>query len=79
MDALGVWTWEREYVTHGVEDGTSWSLELGRGERRVESGGSNAYPHAAHGRRPMDSTSETPTWKRFCAAVRDLLDGRDFA
>jgi hypothetical protein len=46
VDAGGVWDWAAKYVDDKVLDGTHWAITLERSGRRVESQGSNAYPHA---------------------------------
>jgi hypothetical protein len=44
LDRIGVWSWQGNYYTHGMMDGTQWSIDLSDGVRRVRSYGSNAYP-----------------------------------
>jgi hypothetical protein len=44
MDKIGVWGWLPSYERMDILDGTGWSLELALGDRRIVSGGSNAYP-----------------------------------
>ena len=43
VEKANVWCWRRDY-TRPVLDGTSWSLELVHGEKRIKSRGSNGYP-----------------------------------
>ena len=45
VDALKVWSWEKEYVNSGICDGTVWKLKIKRkGRRRRNIFGLNAYP-----------------------------------
>lgn len=43
VEKAGAWSWRPDY-TRPVLDGTSWSLELRHGDKRIKSGGSNGYP-----------------------------------
>jgi hypothetical protein len=63
LDELKVWSWAGSYVDEDVLDGTSWEVVIHWGERRLESGGSNAFPQS---------------WDGFCDAVVQLLEGREF-
>ena len=45
VDALKVWSWEKDYNNDDVLDGTQWELTIKRiGRRRRRIFGSNAYP-----------------------------------
>lgn len=44
LDRLGVWGWAERYSDPAVVDGTNWSVAIHWGDRRIESGGSNAFP-----------------------------------
>ncbi len=44
LDKAKVWEWQSEYVDDTVCDGGGWRLEIAFADRRIGSGGSNAYP-----------------------------------
>lgn len=44
VNRLDVWSWQRNYTTPGVMDGTDWSMLLRYQGRSVRSSGSNGYP-----------------------------------
>ena len=45
VDALKVWSWEKEYINSDIIDGTEWELRIKReGRRRRRIYGLNAYP-----------------------------------
>jgi hypothetical protein len=70
VDRLDVWTWAESYEWPGeVMDGTYWSVALERGDRRVRSSGSNAYPDGAEPGRDF---------RALCRALSRLAGGRTF-
>lgn len=72
IEEAGVWKWKSHYDdTTGICDGTQWLLELAQGERRLKTGGSNAYP----GSDGMDYTDKSE-YGRFRAALRKLVGGK---
>ena len=65
LDNLDVWNWRQDYQPESVIcDGTSWSLDLGWGERHIQSSGSNSYP---------------PNLGHFLSAVRRLIGNLEFS
>lgn len=72
IDVLGVWAWAEQYCQEDMYDGTSWSLVLEFGGRRLDTGGCNACP--PDGARPAESAD----FQRLCAAVSQLVGGRRF-
>lgn len=67
VDELDVWTWSGEY---GSPSGVpAWSLEFGRGDRRVRSAGHGAFPRTG-------SPAPTPEFRVLIEALRVLVDGR---
>lgn len=62
LDALKVWDWKKAYEIPS-EDGTQWSATIIDEGKKVESTGNNAYP---------------PEYRKYLAAVRALLGGRQF-
>ncbi|HEV7404142.1 MAG TPA: hypothetical protein VGO11_14475 [Chthoniobacteraceae bacterium] len=62
LDALKVWDWKKTYEIPS-EDGTQWSATIIEEGHRLESTGNNAYP---------------PDFKKYLAAVKALLGGRQF-
>jgi len=62
LDALKVWDWKKTYEIPS-EDGTQWSATIVEDGRKLESTGNNAYP---------------PDFKKYLAAVKALLGGRQF-
>src|SRR4051794_27592044 len=36
IDQLDIWQWGADYPSHGVEDGTQWSLEIANADPRLE-------------------------------------------
>ena len=60
MDELGVWEWEARYHEAGGATKTVWSIELSRGDRRLQAFGQDRFP---------------PSFDRFCAAVSKLVGG----
>jgi hypothetical protein len=72
LDDLGVWDWAERYEPpDGIRHGTVWQIGIERGERRIVSSGSNAYPGAS-------GHDRTPEFERFCRAVSRLVGGRTF-
>lgn len=71
MDKIGVWDWEKHYDNMWVLDGTSWSIKLKQGKKRVTSDGSNAYPGS-------EGPETSATFRAFCRAVQKLLGGFEF-
>jgi hypothetical protein len=66
VERAGVWAWADGY--RGAEEGDRWLLELARGERRMQSSGSGAFP-------PISSPSPSPAFLRLCAAMAKLIGG----
>ena len=85
LDELGFWDWRPDYTDFSVQDGTSWSLEVAREGRRIESRGVNSYPPDPPGpdeppdERGESGPEESAVWMRFCAAVSQLVGGRPFS
>ena len=44
VERIGVWAWLADYSTPDVMDGTTWTLHLQQGERRLKTRGENGYP-----------------------------------
>jgi len=64
LDGARVWKWAKNYAPREmVYDGTSWELVVRHQERKLKSGGSNAYPD---------------NFDVLLDAVSKLLGGRDF-
>jgi hypothetical protein len=68
---VGVWTWKPKYELQ-VCDGTHWSFVAEVCGRKIECGGSNAYPPNG------DSSEPSQQFSKFCRAVETLLGGRKF-
>ena len=65
LDGLDAWSWRREYLPEQpVMDGTSWSLRLRWGRRRLTTDGHQRFP---------------PGWADLCEEVSGLVGGRPFA
>jgi len=62
MDAIGIWTWDAEYINKELVDGRSWEVLLEYGDKKIRSGGSNMYP---------------AQFKRYETAVLELQQHRD--
>lgn len=73
LDRIGVWDWKTHYSEPGVTDGTSWSVEIDYNGRKLETGGSNAYPGQS------DESGYSPEFEAFLKAVQKLIGGMDFA
>ncbi len=71
LDKIKIWEWEQRYDNPHVLDGTSWSVHIEYQGKSLKSSGSNAYP---------DSKGAAPgkVFKKFCRAVSNLVDGKDF-
>ncbi len=65
LDAAKVWSWKDDYVNNGIVDGTLWRFTADFGDKKIETNGRNAYPEQAQ-------------FDAMLAAVRELIDGRDF-
>jgi hypothetical protein len=63
LDELQVWQWRAEYENPGALDGTGWSLDIAYADRGIKTSGSNSYPSA---------------FKRYLAAIQQLLGGKSF-
>jgi hypothetical protein len=57
IEALGVFSWDREYYDPDVLDGTQWEINLVWGRQKLSCYGSNRYP---------------PQFKLFLTAVERL-------
>jgi hypothetical protein len=66
VDRIGVWKWADGY--RGDEGRDRWLLQLARGERRIQSSGTAAFP-------PISSPSPSQEFLRLCAAVAKLVGG----
>ena len=74
IDEAGVWQWQTNYPNPpNLTNGTRWMLELRQGGRSIRSMGSNHYP----GRPTADSVYTEP-FRKYLAAVKALLGGREF-
>jgi hypothetical protein len=69
VEALGVWRWAPEFERAVPRRGTTWELDLRRGEREVRSRGRDAWPGAP-------ASEPSPEFRRFLAALAALIDGR---
>jgi hypothetical protein len=76
LDQIRVWQWKTQYPTQGTLDGTQWSLEIAYADKSIVTEGSNNFPDA--GGQPTGQPVPTKTFERYLAAVKSLLDGRDF-
>lgn len=76
LDALKVWQWRTNYPNHGVSDGTQWTLDIAYADRSLTTRGDNNYPDGT--RKPSGSDNSTKTFKRYLAAIRKLLGGKNF-
>ncbi|MFP6634026.1 MAG: hypothetical protein VCD16_15445 [Planctomycetota bacterium] len=67
IEESGVWIWEKYYQSREmICDGTNWGVEIKKpGRRKIDSGGSNAYPDEGFG--------------EFLGAVSRLLGGLEFS
>jgi hypothetical protein len=63
LEKIGVWHWQPKYPNPGVCDGTSWSVEIHWGNKKVVSKGDNNYPEQ---------------FMHFLCAVRKLIGEREF-
>lgn len=66
LEAAQLFQWAPEYTGEPTTPATRWSIELGQHYRNFTTSGENAYPAA-------------DAFAKFCAAMRGLLGGRDFA
>ena len=80
LDELGFWSWGGAYqASELILDGTSWSVEIAKGQRIVEAHGSNAYPPTDPESGSSDECGEPGSqFDEFCAAVSELLGGHAF-
>jgi hypothetical protein len=44
MDAIGIWTWNAEYINKELADGHFWEVLVEYGDKKIHSRGSNMYP-----------------------------------
>jgi len=44
LDRIGVWNWDPDYTDPSIRGGEGWALEIRHGDRKVHTGGTNAYP-----------------------------------
>lgn len=64
VEASGAWDWRTDYEASGITDGTSWSVTLEHGGRRVVTSGSNAAPQGfAVLQRALESLVEGRRWR----------------
>ena len=69
MDEHRCWDWPEVCVNQlDVTDGTHWNLVVDRGDRKLVSGGSNAYPGS-------DTTDPSEAFRDFIQQMRRLLGG----
>ncbi|MEX2541327.1 MAG: hypothetical protein WD314_05940 [Trueperaceae bacterium] len=69
LDEHDLWSWPQTYASETpLQDGTSWSVQIEAGDRKLASAGANPYPHSRSDRQP-------PVFKGFLAALRRLLGG----
>lgn len=69
LDDNELWSWPETCESETpLQDGTSWSVSIEVGGRRLYSAGANAYPDTRMSR-------QTPVFKQFLAALRRLLGG----
>lgn len=72
VEEASVYAWEEDYYDNPeVVDGVQWTLEIERGQITVETGGSNAYPHADGSKSLMD---RTPAFEEFTGAIAKLIE-----
>jgi hypothetical protein len=76
IDQLNIWQWRADYPSHGVEDGTQWSLEIAYADHALKTHGDNNYPDATG--KPNGEPHSTKTFDRYLAAVKKLIGGRSF-
>jgi hypothetical protein len=76
LDTIDVWQWQAEYPNPGVMDGSSWSVTITFHDGVVNSRGDNNYP-GGEGTSSF-SPEQTPEFKRFLDAVRNLIRRREF-
>lgn len=74
MDKVRVWEWKSRYDNYHVLDGLVWSLQIDRGDHRVDSGGRNGYP--AFGEPGADNEEPSPEFTQYQKAVEDLIGRR---
>lgn len=70
IDEIGVWQWSREYENPELE-GAHWYIHMRSGERSVTSEGDTAFPGSC------ESAEPTEEFKRFLAALSELIGGRE--
>lgn len=69
MDEHDCWAWPEVCVNRmQVDDGTHWNLVVERGDRKLVSGGSNAYPGS-------ETTDPSAVFRAFIEQMRRLLGG----
>jgi hypothetical protein len=76
LDLISVWQWQTNYANPGVYDGTQWVLELQYEDRILMSHGSNNFPD--RNGKPSGSQKVTKAFASYAAAVKRLLDGKEF-
>lgn len=72
LDEIGTWKWKKYYTNPHVLDGTQWQLEIAIGDKRVKSGGSNAYPGIVLDPESLDFPESSPQFDAFLAALKNL-------
>lgn len=70
VESLGVWQWRCRYE-HIALDGTSWTLELDVGDRKVVCRGSNSYP-------PNNTLDPSVSFRELITALGELTGSREF-
>ena len=73
IDHIGVWEWQSSYDCPGFLDGIQWELYLRRGDKQMESFGSNLFPPNVR----FLARVKSPSFKRLCTAI-DHLVGHPF-
>ena len=61
--------WRRFWASDGYrgdENGERWLLQLGHGDRRIQSSGTGAFP-------PISAPTPSPEFLRLCAATAKLV------
>ena len=70
LDKIGIWEWETEYPNPGICDGTSWSVEIEWGDKKILTHGDNNYP---------DGNYDSNEFQAFIRAIRRLIGGKEFS
>jgi len=76
LDSLNVWRWDADYMNRKAKDGTQWSLEIEYPGHSLKVTGSNSYPYDTG--KANDKPEMTAAFKRYLAAVENLLGNRTF-